>query len=706
MSWKKILLAGTTILAGLIVGAYILLSTYDYTSLKPRIADIAREVTGRELVLGEKITLKFGLSPALVLGNIALQNASWGSRPDMVTVKRLEIKVALLPLILGRIDIKRLVLIQPDILIETDRSGRSNLSFEGGRRSGSSSSKRIPSATGPLKLPALTAEEVNIEQGQVVYRDGKTGKSQTVKILRLTAGADSAGTPIHLKLKSVYNDLPFEITATLGPWAAFTSGQDCLINLVGKLGKIDMTVKGFIKDVPHLRHLDLQVQAKGKDLSDLKPLVEEPLASQGPFETAFRISDPSIQTYRVSDLKLVLDQSDLNGTVEVDLSKDRAMLSGVLTSKIVDLRPLLAEKSAGTASPGKRETQTTRDEKVFSKTPLPLEALGKADLMVKAQADKILLPEIAVNSMTADIALKGGELKISPLKATVGGGALSGSLDIEPMPGSALMKTELKVERLDVARLMKERGKGDSTEGHLDVNIDVNGKGVSEAELMSRLNGRVVLTMSQGKIHNSYIDRLGGDISSTLFLLLNPFRKEADYTAVNCLVSGFNIHDGVATTTAFALDTDEMSVIGEGDVNLRTEELNLSLKPVAKGGIGTGVTGKLSLSLDALARPFKLAGTLAHPTLGIDATRAAETTAEAIGSIALFGPAGILATLVTGSSGEEDLCRVAADAARKGIKLSVVEEKTRGKGVVGEVTQGLEEGLGEIGKGLKGLFNK
>jgi AsmA family protein len=234
----------------------------------------------------------------------------------MVTVKRLEIQVDLLSLTLGRIDIKRLVLIQPDILIETDRSGRSNLSFEGGRQSVISSSKRMRSAAGPLKLPALTAEEVNIEHGQVVYRDGKTGKSETVEILRLTAGADSAGSPIHLRLKSVYNDLPFEITGTLGPWAAFTFSQDCFFNLVGKLGKIDMTVKGFIKDVPHLRHIDLQVQAKGRDLSDLKPIVGEPLASQGPFETAFRSSDPSIQTYRVSDLKLVLDQSDLNGSAD------------------------------------------------------------------------------------------------------------------------------------------------------------------------------------------------------------------------------------------------------------------------------------------------------------------------------------------------------------------------------------------------------
>jgi uncharacterized protein involved in outer membrane biogenesis len=82
MSWKKILLAGTIILAGLIVGAYIFLSNYDHNSLKPRIADIVKDATGRELVLDEKITLTFGLSPKLVLGNIALQNASWGSRSD------------------------------------------------------------------------------------------------------------------------------------------------------------------------------------------------------------------------------------------------------------------------------------------------------------------------------------------------------------------------------------------------------------------------------------------------------------------------------------------------------------------------------------------------------------------------------------------------------------------------------------------------
>jgi AsmA family protein len=703
---SKILWAGVILLAGMIVGAYLVVSNYDYDSLKPRIAQRVKDETGRDLVLGEKINLKFGLSPAIVLGNIALQNANWGSRPEMVIVKRLEIEVALIPLILGRIDIKRFVLIQPDILIETDRSGRSNFSFEAGAPSGTSAGKTMPSEAGALTLPALTAEEVNIEAGKVVYRDGRSGKSYSFEISDFRAEAKNEVSPVNLKLKGLCNRLPIEISGSLGPWVALTSTQDYLIDLTGTLGKIDMAVKGMIKDVPHLRHLDLQVHAKGNDLSDLKPLVGEPLSSQSPFEAAFRITDPSVHVYRVSDINVVLGSSDVSGSVEVDLSEERTTLSGGLASKRLDLRPFVAEGGAETAEAEKKRARSPSHERVFSETLLPLEPLGKMDVIMKAQVDKILLREIAVDATTSDIALKSGELKINPLKATVGGGALNAALDLKLVGGTALMKTELKVEQLDAASMMKELGKGSLLDGRLDIDLDVNGEGVSEAEIMSGLNGRVVLTMGHGKIRNSSIDRLGGDISSSLFLLLNPFGKRVDYTAVNCLVSGFSIRDGMATTTAFALDTDEMSIIGEGDVNLRTEEIDLSLDPVPKKGIGTGLAGKLSVSLDELAKPFKLAGTLAHPSLGIDVTKAAETTAKAIGGFGLFGPAGIVSLFVTESSEEGSLCRAAVEAAQKGVKLSLVENKAKTKGVLGEAAQGLEQGLGDIGRGLKGLFSK
>jgi uncharacterized protein involved in outer membrane biogenesis len=154
MSWKRILRAGGILFLVLMGGLYILLSTYDYDGLKPQIAEAVRDATGRELALGGKISLKFGLSPDLVVGNIAFQNAPWALQPDMVKVKRLEIQVALLPLILGHIDVKRFVLIEPEIPVETDPSGRSNLSFKTTGALGKTSGKTTPPNGGQLKLRA------------------------------------------------------------------------------------------------------------------------------------------------------------------------------------------------------------------------------------------------------------------------------------------------------------------------------------------------------------------------------------------------------------------------------------------------------------------------------------------------------------------------------------------------------------------------
>jgi uncharacterized protein involved in outer membrane biogenesis len=703
MSWKKYLFLGIFIVAALIVGAYILLSTYNYNSLKPRIVAAVKNATGRDLVLGEKIKLKFGLSPALVLGNIAFQNAPWGSRPEMITVKRLEVQVALLPLILGHIDVKRFVLIQPDILIETNRSGVSNLPFDAKQESASSPAETSPPSGGHLELPALSVADVEIEQANVTYRDGKTGKSYTVQISRLSASAAGADSPIGLRLNSVYSGKPLEIAGTAGTWVAITSRQECPLDLSGRFGEIHMAVKGSIKDLLDPRHIDLQLQAKAKDLQDLKPYVGDPLASQGPFETQFRITSPSYHIYRVSDLKAALGQSDLSGSAEADLSKERPVLSAVLGSKTLDLRPFLARKG-GEAGIG--QARDSSSNMIFSSTPFPLGSLRRADVTVKAKAEKVLLQDLVINSMSTDMEIKDGHLKINPILATVGGGGLNASFDLEPEGTSALVKADLKLEQADVGRIMKDLGKEELLQGRLSGHVDVSGQGDSEAGVMSTLNGRLVLTMGSGRIYKRYIDLLGGDISSNLLQLLNPFKKQADYTTVDCLVAGFNIRDGMATTTALVVDTDEMSVIGDGDVNLRNEELDISLKPLPKGGSGSGIPGMPNLSLGQLVRPFKLAGTLAHPSLGIDTTQAVETVAKAIGGIALLGPLGILGTLATGSPAQKNLCQIATEAAQQGIKLSVAEGKNQGKGVAGEAAQGLEQGLGEIGKGIEGLFGK
>jgi len=258
----------------------------------------------------------------------------------------------------------------------------------------------------------------------------------------------------------------------------------------------------------------------------------------------------------------------------------------------------------------------------------------------------------------------------------------------------------LKIRQCDVARMLKELELKELLKGKLELEMDLKGRGQSVAALMAGLNGKTVVSLCKGQIHNRYIDLLGADLGSAVFRLLNPFReKEKTYTMINCFVSRFDIKDGIARSSALVLDTNSMSVVGQGKINLKTEALNLALKPLPKKGIGTGITGKLSLSLGELAKPFKLGGTLASPSLTLDPTQTAIAVGKALRGVALFGPAGIAAALVSSSSGDENPCLSAIEASKKGVKARQEKKPEEKKGVVRKATEG-------VGGALKKLFGK
>jgi uncharacterized protein involved in outer membrane biogenesis len=57
---------------------------------------------------------------------VSFANARWGSRPELAKAKRVAGSLALAPLLGGRIDIDRLTLFEPDVLLETNAKGVGN----------------------------------------------------------------------------------------------------------------------------------------------------------------------------------------------------------------------------------------------------------------------------------------------------------------------------------------------------------------------------------------------------------------------------------------------------------------------------------------------------------------------------------------------------------------------------------------------------
>ena len=739
--WKFMVLTLVGLVVGVLATLVIFLSHYDFNHLKPEIAGRVKAATGRELMIGGDIGLKVGFSPALTMDDVSLQNAPWGSRPEMLRIKRLELQVALLPLVLGRAEVKRLALVEPVFLVETDPAGRSNLTFE--ELAGASSSLQESDRPGPEKATAsLSIEELEIVKGHVTYQDGQTGKTFTMAVDHLTAVAPVPDGAITMRGNGAANGVDFAVSGTVGSLAALL-GRDRLwpVNLAAlvagvtiklegelrdalrtgeyafnleasgpsaadvirlvkggtgpELGPFKVLAKlvgqkqnlavdsfdvevgleelvawrftGHVKDLPARRGAEIAFRVFGKDLSLVGRLAHRPVPIQGRFEVSGQVSDAAEQVYRFSGLKVTAGDNDLAGALQLDVRAERPAITGALSSNKLDLRPFMAGAKDGTPTAAS-SSRTESAGRVFSSEPLSLAWLQKLNANLQFEARQLLTPRLAIHNLAASLVLEDGALTLTPLKAGLGGGSLNGRLALRPRGRAVEGEAVVKAGQVDVDLVARELGLAERPGGKLDLDCDLRGAGGSVAELMAGLNGKALLVMSKGRINNKYLDLLGADVSRSLLRLLKPLSHETSHVETNCLVSGFEIRGGMAQTTALVLDTNHTTVVGEGSINLKTEELDLSFKPSPKEGIGLSGFGKISLSLGELARPFKLGGTLAKPAMVLDLTQAVVSIGKTVGGAVLFGPAAISAFLAGSRPSEENACLAAVEASKKGVR--------------------------------------
>jgi len=244
--------------------------------------------------------------------------------------------------------------------------------------------------------------------------------------------------------------------------------------------------------------------------------------------------------------------------------------------------------------------------------------------------------------------------------------------------------------------MLKKMGVSGCIEGTLDLDIDPAGQGNSVAALMAGLNGYFTASMGKGNMPTMYLDLLGADLSCSMLKIVNPFGEKIDRAQINCAVCDFKIKDGIAKSDAIIIDDPQKTLISNGTLNLKSEALDFGIETKPKGGIGTKETGKVNISFSQIAKPFKLGGTRANPSLGISPEHAAMMLGRAI-----LGPAGFASLFVSGSHGDQNPGVVALQKAK--------EQPADGKTQSGKESAPKGSDTKEkegVGSKIKNLFSK
>ena len=209
---------------GLIVAAVVVLlpvvvlaaaaALFDADAVKLRLADAVRRSTGRELTIAGPVGLTWSLVPTVALRDVSLSNPPGLSRPAMAHAARLDVRVALLPLLSRRVEVRGVTVVEPDILLERDAAGRPNWQF---------TPPTAPSAApGAVARPAarmeVAVDAVRVLDGRIGWRTG--AGVVTLLAPAVAAAAPGPGEPVALSGTLSLGGLDLALTGTTGPLAA------------------------------------------------------------------------------------------------------------------------------------------------------------------------------------------------------------------------------------------------------------------------------------------------------------------------------------------------------------------------------------------------------------------------------------------------------------------------------------------------------
>jgi uncharacterized protein involved in outer membrane biogenesis len=266
MRWKWFVGIIVFLIIALMVTVYAVLATYDYNKLKPSVARMVKDATGRLLRLGGDINLKIGFSPSLVVTDLALANVSWGSQPQMIEIEKLEAQVRLLPLLFKDVKVNQIGLFGVKVLFETGPNAQGNWDFFMGNDSAES--------TGVFRPTAIDIGQVSIDNLQFTFLSHKTGTKTQFALISLAMSRQETEDVLMLNLRADYNGQPLTLTGKTGRVRDIFTHQQFPFQLSGSLAYAEVKIKGAIDDVLNLQGIGLDAQLTGKNLATFGPVLD------------------------------------------------------------------------------------------------------------------------------------------------------------------------------------------------------------------------------------------------------------------------------------------------------------------------------------------------------------------------------------------------------------------------------------------------
>lgn len=680
------LLGLVVVLAGGLLAAPLFISSDTYK------AEIERKVfqsTGRKLTIRGDVSVTFYPVVGMSAADVIFANKPGATEAQMATLDELLLRVRLLPLFVGEVDVDKFILVNPVIHFEQTAAGP-NWIFNSPLEDGGGAAAKKPTAAGkavetvtkrldPNARDACRSEkstaqwlsdelgfgvkqirfgEVGVRNGTVTWR-GKDGVTTEAKGINVDIELPNIKKPIKVDGDLLWSgervSVGLEVedacqlvngAETGGKVKVSTASGYLTLDLDGKLRKqANLVASGQAAlDVPSVRKLAAwagsPIRAGGDTFG--------PLNIAGHLKLEGATASFTKATVRFDKIKGA-------GNVFVDATGDLPYVKGDLTVGTLDLNPYVA--GAATATPGEKGGKIDASAlKAFN-----------ADLTFRAET--VVFANETVKGGTMTVRIRGGVATIGLKNFGILGGAISGTIGVDGRRPGVGVNTNLAMSGLPIGPLMKRFSGKDTITGTGSGTARLRAYGTTSTQLANSLRGNGVFNVKNGALRGYNIAetvRAVKDVAS--IKSFDPGKLLAGIKAVGSARNAspkektdFSELRGAYALAGTRVDLSRIAMAaplfriknGRGPVDFGRNAINLTLP----GELVTSLKGQGGRELlKGLPLLVRVTGALNNPSIspGIDGSELAK---RVLGGNAEGGVKGILKGVVGGKKKPGDILK-------------------------------------------------
>ncbi len=558
---RNTLIAVVTIVAILLVLPFVVPTD----AYRGRIESAAAHATGRALRIEGPLRLTLFPQFGLKAEKVTFANMPGGHASAMASVGDIRLALHFLPLLSGRLELVQIVLERPVIELEVNAEGRSNWNFAKSKRAGAGGSS--------VTLPANTEfSGIKISDGSISYINDKTGTHRAIDHVNAIVAITRLDQPFVIDGNLTQNGHRVDFDVRIATLETLLGDGTTALDLSltsdmmqagfkGVLGQ-DGALVGTVKfDTASLRGV---LGWLGESLPPGGGLGRTSLESHV-------ASKDKVTT--LSGMRLLLDYSNMTGTLAIDTHGEVPSLTGALSVDRLDLNPYLAaggKRTSGGPAP-KAETG-------WSKTPINLALLKTADARLTLEVGALRLRSLRLGKTVASVTLKDGYLSARLDPITLYGGSGRAELEVDGRGVVPTFRNMFKFERMALQPFLNDTLGVRRIEGTGSLTLDIAAQGTNADAVMRTLSGKGSIAGDHGRIRGVDLGAVARTIQAVLGGGTTGKGATTDFLAMD---GTFDIVSGVLSNKNFRLSGPLVSMTGVGDIDIGNRTIDFRLVPKA-----------------------------------------------------------------------------------------------------------------------------